>query len=194
MSIFRAKPATSGIPAMTMKFELLLVEEQVEHIYPETVAHRYSVTPASVADVEKNETFLKEIKKEAELNNLSIKNNAQRGESETSKQANEDFRKRMHNPRGYSGPHYFGGMPGHDYISMQTITYAAGSIAAFAIFARNVIGTAKDWRDLRAKRKIKVRLGDKEIEVQDGDDLLALLKEQATEAALQPPQLPRATE
>jgi hypothetical protein len=50
--------------------------------------------------------------------------------------------------------------------------------ASTAVFARNVIGIAKDWIELtkNTKRSVRVKIGDKEVEIKQGDDIRELLQ------------------
>ncbi|MDP9809335.1 hypothetical protein J2W42_002183 [Rhizobium tibeticum] len=64
-----------------------------------------------------------------------------------------------------------------DYTELITVvTYAFASAAAFAVFVRNVVGTLKDWRDLRAGRQVKIVIAGQMHEVKDGQDVTELLQ------------------
>jgi hypothetical protein len=54
-------------------------------------------------------------------------------------------------------------------------TYASASSAAFAVFLRNVLGTLKDWRDLKGGRSFKVVINGKEVTVKEGDNINELV-------------------
>ncbi|TIL42771.1 hypothetical protein [Mesorhizobium sp.] len=71
-------------------------------------------------------------------------------------------------------------------ISVELLTYGFGSLAALAMFARNVIGALKDWKDLAIYRSVTVRYGSHEIVVFKGDDLeqvISQLREQVEREA-----------
>jgi hypothetical protein len=61
-----------------------------------------------------------------------------------------------------------------DVINTETITYTAATATAFSVFVRNVIGVAKDWRDLHSGRKIIAIWAGKPVMVKEGDDLQEL--------------------
>jgi hypothetical protein len=58
------------------------------------------------------------------------------------------------------------------------LTIGLVGAAATAVFARNVIGLAKDWIELtkNTQRSIKVTIGDKVVEIKQGDDISDLLQ------------------
>jgi hypothetical protein len=62
------------------------------------------------------------------------------------------------------------------FVDLLTIGLVGS--AATAVFARNVIGIAKDWIELTDKdnRRVKVTIGDKEVEIKQGDDIRELLQ------------------
>jgi hypothetical protein len=62
--------------------------------------------------------------------------------------------------------------------SNDILTIGLVGAAATAVFARNVIGIAKDWIELTTdtQRKVKVTIGDKVVEIKQGDDIRDLLQ------------------
>jgi hypothetical protein len=54
---------------------------------------------------------------------------------------------------------------------VEYFTYAFASAAGLAVFLRNVVGTLKDLKDLQKRFTITVRLGQRELELENGDDL-----------------------
>lgn len=50
---------------------------------------------------------------------------------------------------------------------ITVVTYVFASSGALVIFARNVLGLAKDWRDLSKGRSLKAREKGKEIEINE---------------------------
>lgn len=62
---------------------------------------------------------------------------------------------------------------------IEIATYACGSTVAFAVFLRNVLGIAKDWRDLKGGRSFKVVLNGKEVTIKEGDDINELVNKHA---------------
>jgi hypothetical protein len=158
---------------VAMRFELLLIEEEQEYIPPET-AGKWSVYPPPVSNQDRNNVLVSVLDEEARRQGVDIKRETERQEEARSK-----LRRERHARSGrHEGPAYYGGMPGQEFLNIETLTYACGSLAAFAVFARNVIGAAKDWRDLRDRRKIKARLDGKDVDVHDGADLLALVEKE----------------
>jgi hypothetical protein len=181
-----------------MTFELVLIDEETERVAPETVPHGNRMTPAPVADRARETALLATLSEEAARHQLRVAQEQHREETESSRRHNADFKERLRNEgspgdmHGRPGPFYQGGVPGWEYLNTETIAYVCGSMAAFAVFARNVVGTAKDWRDLRAGRKIKARLGSREIEIRDGTDLLALIEQERSAPSPSQPQPTRA--
>jgi hypothetical protein len=51
--------------------------------------------------------------------------------------------------------------------------------ASTAVFVRNVLGIAKDWLDLtgKTKRSVTVTIGNTVVEIKQGDDLRAILRQ-----------------
>jgi hypothetical protein len=64
----------------------------------------------------------------------------------------------------------------------EIATYAFASAAGLAVFAKNVVGAIKIWRDVRsADRHVKVKIGSEEIEVKPGDDIGEIVKKWESE-------------
>ena len=148
-------------------FSLSLVDSTTEWIPPPTLSEdRAKIYPPYVSEVEKQKNLLSAIDTSAKTGGLTIKSEVSREETETSRSHNEDFYS-THEPKIL----YHGGAPGHEFINTEIITYFCGSVAAFAVFIRNALGAAKDWRDLRAGRKVVVRYAGKELKIREGADL-----------------------
>lgn len=62
----------------------------------------------------------------------------------------------------------------------QLTAFTFTTAAALAHFAKNVVGTIKDWKDIATTEKrqstIEVRIGERKIRIQDGDDLEQVIK------------------
>jgi len=154
------------------KFELSLVEVTTYFQPPPTISENSLSAFPVEHDPSRSKSLLGAISESALKCGADSKSSFAREETDSSSRHNENWH-RDHPP---SRVEYYGGMPGQEYITTETITYACASIAAFAVFVRNVLGTAKDWRDLRAGRKVKALVDGREIEVASGDDLLAVVK------------------
>ncbi len=94
--------------------------------------------------------------------------------------------------RGSDGP----GSPGRvDYFPqdwekvIEVATYSFVSLAAFVSFTNNAISIIKNLRDLSANpsRSVHLRVGDKQVEVKDGDDLEELARRHLASDRAPPP-------
>jgi hypothetical protein len=75
------------------------------------------------------------------------------------------------------------GPSGSEIVSLvyvyEMLTIGLIGAAATAVVARNILGIAKDWIDLtkNTKRSVTVTIGDKVVEIKQGDDILAIVQQ-----------------
>jgi hypothetical protein len=63
--------------------------------------------------------------------------------------------------------------------SFEMVMIGIGGAAATAAAVRYVLGIAKDWIELskNTKRSVKVTIGDKVVEIKEGDDILEIVRQ-----------------
>ena len=148
-----------------MKYQLQLIETETITSPPPTLECMRPTVYPEPADYERDRALRDQIADAATIHGLEA-NRERKTEREAHRQS-------------IGKSHHFGGMPPDVTQIVEIATYAAGSIAAFTVFVRNVLGSLKDWRDLRDGRKIAVTVGGRKIELKDGDDLLKVIEDQA---------------
>jgi hypothetical protein len=80
--------------------------------------------------------------------------------------------------------------PGDWSTTVSDLMYAFGSIGALAVFARNTIGSLKDWRELTAGREVKLVFRGQQLTVKQGQDISELIRRYENEQAEKPKGLP----
>ena len=148
-----------------MKYQLQLIDMETITSPPPTLEGMPPTVYPEPADYERDCAVRDEIANAAMIHGLEA-NRERKTEREPHRQS-------------VGKSHHFGGMPPEVTQIVEIATYAAGSIAAFTVFVRNVLGSLKDWRDLRDGRKIAVTVGGRKIELKDGDDLLKVIEDHA---------------
>jgi hypothetical protein len=138
-----------------MKCELILSEDGGFILPPPTV-------PDADIQVKPNkdcEYLLKIIEKYAVENDTEITKSIKPRKPNESEVSDKIHREKLY----LKGKiHYYGGMPGSEFFTVENITYVCGAVAAFAVFVKNILGAAKDWRDLTnsGTRKVIAKLGE----------------------------------
>jgi hypothetical protein len=142
-------------------FELRLVESGTHTILPPTLRNGGEVIRPPPADSALDSDTSNKLRSEAKRQGLSI---------------THDRSIRTSRPRTFGRNVVFhGGMPADVHEILQWTAYSATTLGMLAAFANNVLSAVNKWLELRHGRKVIVKLGNRQIEVKNGEDLQRLI-------------------
>jgi hypothetical protein len=142
---------------MSEEFAVVLTDESVITTFPGMPESVRSMSPRP--DPEKNQEAEKQLEQAI---------------SDAGGTRTRDEKYETHSPiNKKGGPFHY---PADTYTTTVTTTYVCGSLTMLLVFLHAALSALKGWQDLKSSRYVKVKVGDKIIQFEGGDDLVTAVQ------------------